>query len=73
MEHAKGLCDRSGFVFPLHELVKQWDGLMVHPRFLDRRHPQDFVRAVSERPLPYSRPESEDVFLGTNEVTACSL
>lgn len=73
MEHAKGICDRSGFVFPLRELVKQWDGLMVHPRFLDHRHPQEFVRGVREHQLPYSRPEAADDFLATNEVTASSL
>lgn len=73
MENARGICDRSGFEFPLNELVKQWDGAMVHPRFLDHRHPQEFVRGVPERPLPYSRPESADVFLDTNEVTAASL
>jgi hypothetical protein len=73
MENARGICDRSGFEFPLSELVKEWTGLMVHPRFLDHRHPQDFVRGVAERPLPYTRPEAADDFLGTNEVTAASL
>jgi len=73
MENAKGICDRSGFEFPLRELVRQWDGAWVHPRFLDQRHPQDYVRAHPERPLPYSRPEAADNFLDTNEVTASSL
>lgn len=74
MEHAKGICDRSGFEFPLRELVREWNGLMVHPRFLDKRNPQDFVRGVpDERALPFTRPEAPDDFLATNEVTASSL
>lgn len=74
MKNARGICDQSGFEYPLRDLVRQWDGAMVHPRFLDYRHPQDFVRSRPDgRPLPYSRPESEDVFLDTNEVTAGSL
>lgn len=74
MENARGICDQSGFEYPLRELVKQWDGLMVHPKHLDQRHPQDIPRTPRpERPLPYSRPEAADDFLGTNEVTAASL
>lgn len=73
MQNAKGICDKSGFEYPLRELVKQWDGFMVHPSHLDQRHPQDYVRGVPERPLPYTRPEAPDVFLDTNEVTADSL
>ena len=73
MKNARGICDASGFEFPLSDLVRQWDGAMVHPRFLDHRHPQDFVRGIPERPLPYSRPEAADDFLDTNEVTASSL
>lgn len=73
MENAVGICDRSGFKYPLKELVRQWDGAMVHPKHLDRRHPQELIRARTERPLPYSRPEATDDFLDTNEVTAASL
>lgn len=74
MENAVGICDRSGFKYPLRELVKQWDGAMVHPNHLDERHPSDLARAPrTERPLPYSRPEGTDDFLDTNEVTAASL
>lgn len=70
----RAICDASGFEFPLDELVRQWDGMMVHPRFLDRRNPQDFVtgRRDSEA-VPNARPEADDVFLTTNQVTADSL
>lgn len=70
----QAICDASGFKFPLKELVKQWDGAMVHRSFVDQRNPQDFVTGVRDgRPLPVSRPESPDVFLSANEVTAESL
>lgn len=73
MRNARGICQASGFDFPLSELVRQWDGMLVHPRFLDKRNPQDFVRAARESVLPYTSPEGADVFVGTNEVTPESL
>lgn len=60
---ARGICDASGFEYPLRELVRQWDGAMVAPRFLDRRNPQDFVQGIRESTLPYTRPEAPDEFL----------
>jgi len=38
--------DRSGFVFPANEIVRQWDGLLVHKDEEEPRHPQEFVRGV---------------------------
>lgn len=60
-----GICDASGFKVPLRNLVKQWDGMMVDRRFLEKRNPQDFVKGVPDRSnLPFARPESPDVFVG---------
>lgn len=73
MRHATGICHASGFEFPLRELVRQWDGALVHPRFCDKRNPQDYVTGVRERALPYTSPEGADVFVATNEVTPESL
>lgn len=73
MQNARGICDASGFEYPLKDLVRQWDGALVHPSFLDKRNPQDFLRAKPERQLPYTRPEAPDTFLGTNDVTPESL
>lgn len=70
MEHAVGICDLSGFKYPLRELVKQPDGAMVHRSFADKPHPSDFPRAPRpERPLPYTRPEAADTFLDPGDVT----
>jgi len=70
---ARAICDASGFEFPLRELVRQWDGALVAPRFCDKRNPQDFVRGIRESVLPYTRPEGPDVFVFVGEVTPGSL
>jgi hypothetical protein len=60
------LCDASGFKCYADELVRQWDGAMVLPRFLDTRNPQDFVTGVPDnRPPLITRPEPADVFLSS--------
>ena len=74
MRNAKAICELSGFEYPLSDLVKTWDGYLAHPRWADvNRHPQDYVTGRRESVLPYSRPESTDVFLTTNQVTAAGL
>lgn len=42
----KMVSDRSGQVFPANEIVRQWDGLLVHKSEEEPRHPQEFVRGV---------------------------
>lgn len=70
---ANGICDRSGFKYPLSVLVRTWDGLLVHPRWWEPRHPQDYVTGRRESVLPYTSPEPADVFLTTNQVQPGSL
>ena len=60
----QGICDASGFKYPMSELRRQWDGMLVHWRFLDKRNPQDFVRGVPDnRQPPRVRPEAPDTFI----------
>lgn len=67
-------CDRCGFKFKFSELRRTWDNLYVCRKDWEPRQPQDFVRGVPDRQaLPVSRPEGEDDFLTTNEVTQDSL
>jgi hypothetical protein len=74
MDRPVGICDATGFKYPLSELVRQWDGAMVHWRFVDKRNPQDFVRGRAERiAVPNARPEPADYFLTTNEVQPSDL
>jgi len=67
------ICMRSGFKYPAGVLIKQWDGLYIHPDFIDQRHPQDFARAVPEIPRPSVRPEGDDTFLSVGDVTVNDL
>lgn len=65
-----GLCQRSGFKFKQSELVKEWTGLWVHPRFKDIRNPQDFLTAKPDNPAPrHSSPEPADTFRNSWDVT----
>lgn len=67
MSDQQGICQRSGFIFPMSELVREWTGLLVHRRFVDKRNPQDFLRAVRETPPPrVFSPEPADVFISGN-------
>lgn len=60
------ICDASGFKCYADELVKQWDGAMVLPRYLDRRNPQDFVTGVPDnQAVRFSRPEAADTFISS--------
>ena len=62
----RAICDASGFKYPISELVKQWDGVYVHRKFVDRRNPQDFVTGVPDNQTPLlTRPESPDVFISS--------
>lgn len=68
MSHRRRLANAidpaSGFKVPLENLVRQWDGEYVDRRFVDPRHPQDFVRGVrDDQSLPYARPEAPDTFI----------
>ena len=68
MVRARAICEASGFKCYADELVRQWDGARVLPRFLDKRNPQDFVTGVPDgKPIPNARPEAPDTFL-TNQV-----
>jgi len=71
---ANFICDHSGFKFPLSQAVRQWNGLLVHHRFADKRNPQDFVTPVPDnKPLRQSRPEPADTFLSPGDVTPSDL
>ena len=57
----------SGFKVPYRNLVRQYDGEWVDRRFVDKRNPQDFLRARPDNPkLDHPRPEATDVFLAVN-------
>lgn len=67
------VCDLSGFKAKRGQLVKQWNGLWVLPEYVERRNPQDLIRARGEKPPAQLSPEPDDDYLTTNEVTTDDL
>lgn len=68
------ICDISGFKYKRSECQKTWDGFIVHRKYFERRHPQDFVKASHDRQaVPEARPPGEDVFVTDNQVKASDL
>ena len=39
-KYAKAISDRSGFEFPYNEMVKEWNGSLVHRSEYEPKHPQ---------------------------------
>lgn len=64
------VCQKSGFKSKPKELVQQWDGAWVHRDFVDKRHPQEFVRGLRERALPQAPPEQADSFIDHSDFIA---
>lgn len=68
------ICDECGFKYRASETRKRWDGMRVCQKDYEGRHPQDGVRGRRDRQaVKGARPESPDVFLEPNDVTADDL
>ena len=50
-KYSKSISDRSGMEFPYSEMVKEWNGSLVHVSEFEAKHPQ--------LDPPYSRPDPE--------------
>jgi hypothetical protein len=68
------ICDMCGKKFKASMLKKRWDGAMVCEMDFETRHPQDFVRGVTDiQTPPWSRSPGPDTFLplcNPNTITA---
>ena len=40
-KYAKAISDRSGMEFPYREMMREWNGMLVHKSEYEARHPQD--------------------------------
>jgi hypothetical protein len=70
--------DESGAVYYASEMVKRWDGALVHQKNDERRHPQEFVRAGTDPkalrdvrtdlPYPEAPAADFDLFVGETNV-----
>ena len=39
-KHSKAISDRSGMAFPYSEMVKEWNGMLVHTSEYEGKQPQ---------------------------------
>ena len=40
-KYAQAISDRSGMAFPYNEMIREWNGMLVHQSEYEARHPQD--------------------------------
>jgi hypothetical protein len=61
------ICDICGFKFKAEDLRERWDGLRVCKQDFEFRHPQEKRRpTIDVQSVPWTRPETPDVFLPTD-------
>lgn len=64
------ICDVCAQKTAADKIKKRWDGLLVCPADFEYRHPQDFVKAQTDRiTVPFSRPRPTDVYVPVNYVS----
>ena len=58
-KYAKAISDRSGFAYPYTEMVKEWNGSLVHKSEFEAKHPQLEPKrhAVDAEELKYASPQ----------------
>ena len=57
-KYAKAISDRSGMEFPYNEMIKEWNGMLVHRSEYEGQHPQLTPRAYGAEGhgLKYAKP-----------------
>ena len=68
-KYAKAISDRSGFAYPYTEMVKEWNGSLVHKSEFEAKHPQQERQrhAADAQSLQDARPDRSEpltVFVG---------
>ena len=77
-KYSKAISDRSGMEFPYREMVKEWNGMLVHKSEFEAKHPQLETRGpgAEAHGLEYVKPPrtEEDVvgILGPNPIETIS-
>jgi len=61
-KYAKAISDRSGMEFPYREMMKEWNGMLVHRSEYEAKHPQLEVRGTGAEGhgLEHVRPAREE-------------
>ena len=75
-KHALAISDRSGMAFPYSEMVREWNGFLVHTSEYEPKQPQLEPKPVGSDPQalynPRPQPESKTslILLGNNPFTS---
>ena len=57
-------CDVCSKKIKAHEAKQHWDGFIVCPDDFENRHPQDFVKAQTDKiTVPFTRPIPTEIFV----------
>jgi hypothetical protein len=61
-KYAKAISDRSGMEFPYNEMMKEWNGMLVHRSEYEAKHPQLETRGTGTEGhgLQHVRPAREE-------------
>jgi len=55
-------CQRTGFKVKASDTKREWNNLIVRRASWERRHPQDFLRAIKDEPgVRFARPRATDI------------
>lgn len=58
------ICDVCSKKIKAHDAKQRWDGFIVCPDDFEHRHPQDFVKAKTDKiTVPFTRPRPVDIFV----------
>ena len=69
-KYSKAISDRSGLAFPHKEMIKEWNGFLVHKSEFEAKHPQEnpSTHKADGESLANSRParsEPMEVIVGS--------
>ncbi len=67
-KRSQAISDRSGMAFPYNEMVKEWNGSLVHYSEFEPKHPQirrrrtvaDAIALQNTRPQRFQQPTNRD-------------
>ena len=59
-KNSKAISDRSGMEFPYEEMVREWNGSLVHTSEFEPKHPQIRRKRVVADRIALQNPRSQD-------------
>jgi hypothetical protein len=76
-KRSQSISDRSGMAFPYNEMVKEWNGSLVHYSEFEPKHPQirrrhftaDAIALQNSRNQKFQQPEQPFINNNTSDVT----